>query len=178
MWPGVLVAVAVAVPLASFVLMRLGSVRITERHHSRHDTYVIPVAFTRSLVHMMAFMGAMGLFLGWLCSSSVFVADPPEVLAFFDAFIVTTFTLWLVLTRYKVSTFEGHMIVTPFVGHDVTVRYDEIDRMEWVGFRKASGYRDLEVWTNGAHTVRLSALVDLEQILMSIDRFDALPSAS
>ena len=42
-----LVAVAVAVPLASFALMRLGSVRITERHHSRHDTYVVPVAFTR-----------------------------------------------------------------------------------------------------------------------------------
>ena len=169
MWPGVLVAVAVAVPLASFVLMRLGSVRITERHHSRHDTYVIPVAFTRSLVHMMAFMGAMGLFLGWLCSSSVFVADPPEVLAFFDAFIVTTFTLWLVLTRYKVSTFEGHMIVTPFVGHE---------RMEWAGFRKGSGYRDLDVWVGGSYAVRLSALVDLEQILMSIDRFDVLPSSS
>lgn len=178
MWPGVLVAVAVAVPLASFVLMRLGSVRITERHHSRHDTYVIPVAFTRSLVHMMAFMGAMGLFLGWLCSSSVFVADPPEVLAFFDAFIVTTFTLWLVLTRYKVSTFEGHMIVTPFVGHDVVVRYDQIERMEWAGFRKGSGYRDLDVWVGGSYAVRLSALVDLEQILMSIDRFDVLPSSS
>lgn len=177
MWPGVLVAVAVAVPLASFVLMRLGSVRITERHHSRHDTYVIPVAFTRSLVHMMAFMGVMGLFLGLLCSS-VFVANPPEVLAFFDAFIVTTFILWLVLTRYKVSTFEGHMIVTPFVGHDVVVRYDQIERMEWAGFRKGSGYRDLDVWVGGSHAVRLSALVDLEQILMSIDRFDALPSAS
>ncbi len=177
MWPSLLVAVAVAVPLASFVLMRLGSVRITERHHSRHDTYVIPVAFTRSLVHMMAFMGAMGLFLGLLCSS-VFVANPPEVLAFFDAFIVTTFILWLVLTRYKVSTFEGHMIVTPFVGHDVVVRYDQIERMEWAGFRKGSGYRDLDVWVGGSHAVRLSALVDLEQILMSIDRFDALPSAS
>lgn len=177
MWPGVLVAVAVAVPLASFVLMRLGSVRITERHHSRHDTYVIPVAFTRSLVHMMAFMGAMGLFLGLLCSS-VFVANPPEVLAFFDAFIVTTFILWLVLTRYKVSTFEGHMIVTPFVGHDVVVRYDQIERMEWAGFRKGSSYRDLDVWVGGSHAVRLSALVDLEQILMSIDRFDVLPSSS
>ena len=177
MWPSLLVAVAVAVPLASFVLMRLGSVRITERHHSRHDTYVIPVAFTRSLVHMMAFMGAMGLFLGLLCTS-VFVDNPPEVLAFFDAFIVTTFILWLVLTRYKVSTFEGHMIVTPFVGHDVVVRYDQIERMEWAGFRKGSGYRDLDVWVGGSHAVRLSALVDLEQILMSIDRFDALPSAS
>lgn len=177
MWPSLLVAVAVAVPLASFVLMRLGSVRITERHHSRHDTYVIPVAFTRSLVHMMAFMGAMGLFLGLLCTS-VFVANPPEVLAFFDAFIVTTFILWLVLTRYKVSTFEGHMIVTPFVGHDVVVRYDQIERMEWAGFRKGSGYRDLDVWVGGSHAARLSALVDLEQILMSIDRFDALPSAS
>lgn len=177
MWPSLLVAVAVAVPLASFVLMRLGSVRITERHNSRHDTYVIPVAFTRSLVHMMAFMGAMGLFLGLLCSS-VFVANPSEVLAFFDAFIVTTFILWLVLTRYKVSTFEGHMIVTPFVGHDVVVRYDQIERMEWAGFRKGSSYRDLDVWVGGSHAVRLSALVDLEQILMSIDRFDALPSAS
>ena len=177
MWLGILSVVAVAVPLASFALMRLGSVRITERHHSRHDTYVIPVAFTRSLVLMMAFMGAMGLFLGWLCSS-VFAADPPEVLAFFDAFIVTTFLLWLVFTRYRVSTFEDRMVVTPFVGYDVEVRYDQIDRMEWAGFRKASGYRDLDVWVGGMRAVRLSALVDLEQILMSIDRFDALPSAS
>ena len=178
MWIALLVTVAVAVPLASIALMRLGSVRITERHHSRHDTYVIPVAFTRSLVLMMAFMGVMGLFLGWLCTSSVFVADPPEVLAFFDAFIVTAFLIWLVLSRYKVSTFEGHMVVTPFAGHDVEVRYDEIERMEWVGFRKASGYCDLDVWAGGIRVVRLSALVDLEQILMSIDRFDALPSAS
>ena len=35
------------------------------------------------------------------------------------------------------------MVVTPFVGHDVVVRYDQIERMEWAGFRKASGYRDL-----------------------------------
>ena len=133
--------------------------------------------FGAGLVLMMAFMGAMGLFLGWLCSS-VFAADPPEVLAFFDAFIVTAFILWLVLTRYKVSTFEGHMIVTPFVGHDVVVRYDQIERMEWAGFRKGSGYRDLDVWVGGSHAVRLSALVDLEQILMSIDRFDVLPSSS
>ena len=70
------------------------------------------------------------------------------------------------------------MIVTPFVGHDVVVRYDQIERMEWAGFRKGSGYRDLDVWVGGSHAVRLSALVDLEQILMSIDRFDALPSAS
>ena len=171
-------AVCVIVPLAALILERVGSARISERHHSHHDTYVIPATYTRALVLMIVFMGFMGVVLGGLSLQGVLSASAPTVLGFFGGFVLTSFALWWVTCRYKVSTFEGHMIVTPFVGHDVVVRYDQIERMEWAGFRKGSGYRDLDVWVGGSHAVRLSALVDLEQILMSIDRFDALPSAS
>ena len=77
--------------------------------------------------------------------------------------------------RYKVSVFSDHLVVTPFFGSHVLVLYDEIDLLEWAGTRKGSGYRDLVIWAGGHGTVRISGMVDVEQILMAIDRFDALP---
>ena len=172
-----LVAVAVLMPLLAVLVEHVGNVRISERHHSHHDTYVVPVPFTRALVLMIVFMGVMGLFLAALCLDDVFAESSLVVLGFFDAFIATSFLLWWVLCRYKVSIFDDRMVVTPFVGREAEVRYADIDRMVWTGFRKGSGYRDLIVWARGRRAARLSGFVDLEQILMSIDRFDALPRA-
>lgn len=168
------VIVAVMIPLMALVFERAGNVRISERHHSRHDTYVVPVTFTRALTHAMLLMGFMGLVLGALCMTDVFSADPYAVMAFFDAFVVTTYVLWWHICRYKVSIFGDCMVVTPLVGPDIWVQYDQIERMEWTGFRKSSGYRDLDVIVDGRRMVRLHGIVDLEQILMRIDRFDAL----
>ena len=83
--------------------------------------------------------------------------------------------MWAVLRRYKVSVFDERLMITPFLGPDATVRYDRIDVMQWTGLRKGSGYRDLVIWAGGRRVGRLSGMVDIEQILMAIDRFDALP---
>ena len=172
-----LVAVALAVPVVALVFEHVGNVRITERHHSHHDTYVVSAEFTRSIVLAMAFMAALGLLIAWLCEQDVFGADEGAVLAFFDAFLVTSLLLWAAICRYRVSTFGDCMAVTPLVGPQVWVGYDQIERLEWTGMRMESGFRSLAVWVGGRHVVTLLGIVDVEQIIMSIDRFDLLPQA-
>ena len=165
------------VPLVALVLEHAGNVRITERHHSHHATYVVSAPFRRSLVLAMTFVAVLGLALAWLCEADVFVADAELPLVFTDAFLVTCFALWCFLCRYRVSTFGDCMVVTPLVGPRVWVRYDDIDRLEWRGMRMESGFRSLAVWVGGRRVVTLHGIVDVEQIIMSIDRFDLLPQA-
>ena len=171
----VLAAVEVVLPVLALLLEHMGNVRLSERHHRHHDTYVVPVSFARGLVLAMAFMSVLGFVLGWLCAMLEFLPSPLPVFAFFDAFIVTCFAGWAILNRYKVSVFDERLMITPFLGPDATVRYDRIDVMQWTGLRKGSGYRDLVIWAGGRRVGRLSGMVDIEQILMAIDRFDALP---
>ena len=170
-----LVVVAAVVPLVALVVEHVGNVRITERHHSHHDTYVVSAEFTRSLVLAMAFMAALGLLVAWLCERDVFVASATTVLGFFDAFLVTCFVMWSLICRYRVSVFGDSLAVTPLVGPKVWVRYDQIERLEWTGLRAGSGFRSLVVWVGGRRAVTLLGIVDVEQIIMSIDRFDLLP---
>ena len=144
-----LVAVAAIIPVVALAFEHVGNVRISERHHSHHDTYVVPVEFTRSLVLAMTFMAVLGLLVAWLCERDVFLADAVVVLGFFDAFLVTCFVMW-------------------------SLRYDQIERLEWTGMRVGSGFRNLEVWVDGRRAVTLLGIVDIEQIVMSIDRFDLL----
>lgn len=169
--------VAVAVPLAALLMERAGSVRITERHHSHHDTYVVSAPFSRALVTAMSFMSVLGLTLAALCSLGVFVGDGSFSLAFADSFLVACFVMWCMLCRYRVSTFHDCMEVTPLVGESVWVRYDQIERLEWVGLRMESGFRSLNVWVDGRRAVTLLGIVDVERIVMRMDRFDLLPPA-
>lgn len=170
-----LVVIAVLVPALALFLEHAGNVRIAERHHRHHDTYVVPTGFTRAVVLAMTFLSVAGLVLSWVCLTDVSSTDPVIVLAFTDSFVVTGFVLWSVLCRYKVSVFGDRMVITPFLGKDVEVLYAQIERMEWVGVRRGSGMRSLEVYVGGARAARLSSIVDVSQILMSIDRFDVLP---
>ena len=78
-----LVAVAAIIPVVALAFEHVGNVRISERHHSHHDTYVVPVEFTRSLVLAMTFMAVLGLLVAWLCERDVFLADAVVVLGFF-----------------------------------------------------------------------------------------------
>ena len=171
-------AIAAFTPLLALFIEHVGNVRISERHHSHHDTYAVPAPFTRAIVLSMVFMGALGLIMGWLCKANVFVASHIPVLGFFDAYILTSFVLWRLMCRYRVSTFSDSMVVTPFVGLRVWVSYAEIDRLEWTGLRMESGFRSLDVYVGGKRVVRLRGIVDIEQIIMTIDRFDLLPQTA
>lgn len=178
MLEAILIAIALIVPSAAMVIEGVGDVRISERHHSHHDTYVVPVALTRSLVLAMAFMGVLGALLGWLCLEGVLAVRALVVLAFFDAFLITCFAAWLCLRRYRVSVFEDSMVVTPIAGRSVWVRFDEIERLEWVGMRMETGFRSLAVWAGGRRATTLLGIVDVEQIIMGMDRFDLLPQTN
>ena len=170
-----LVVIAVLVPTLALLLEHAGSVRFAERHHRYHDTYVVPTGFTRAVVLAMTFLSVAGLVLSWVCLTDVSDTDPITILAFTDAFVVTCFVMWWVLCRYKVSVFGDRMVVTPFLGADAEVVYSQIDRMVWVGVRRGAGMRSLDVYVDGARVCRLSSMVDVSQVLMSIDRFDVLP---
>ena len=70
-----LVAVAALVPVVALVFEHVGNVRISERHHSHHDTYVVSVEFTRSLVLAMTFMAVLGLLVAWLSGTGYAATD-------------------------------------------------------------------------------------------------------
>ena len=170
-----LVAISIVIPAVALVLEHVGNVRISERHHSHHDTYVVPVSFTRLIVLAMTFMATLGLLLAWLCDIGVLHAEVVLVLAFFDAFLATSFVIWRFFCRYRISTFDDCMVVTPFFGQKVWIAYAEIERLEWSGLRMGTGFRSLDVWVGGSRVARLYGIVDIEQIIMVMDRFDLLP---
>lgn len=173
-----LLVLAVVVPLVVLVLEHVGDVRISERHHSHHDTYSVPVSFARAIVRAMLFMAALGLVLAWMCLQGALDSSVELVLGFTDAFLVACLLFWVMLCRYRISTFDGCMVVTPFVGRRVWIRYAEIDHLEWAGHRNESGFRNLVVYVTGRRPVTLYGIVDIEQLIMSIDRFDLLPQSS
>ncbi len=159
------------------------SFRISERHHAHHDTYLVPPLFTRGVALCMVLFALLGDMIGVMCLMRVFSADPTVCLAFFDAAVITMWVLWATLCRYKVSIFEANeehgrrVVITPLIGLPKVVRVDDITHMSWFGMRKNSGYRDLLFWENDKRLAHIWAIVDLEQILLHIDRFDAFPQS-
>lgn len=170
--------VVVAAPVTAAILEHSGNVGISERRHSHHDTYVTPASLTRSLIIDMAFVSAIAVILGWLCYVNVFTPNPDIVMAFFASFSVVMFMAWYILSRYKVSLFDDEMVMVPFFGHEITINYQDIKRMEWIGGRRGSGFRDLLIWTSDTSKVRLSGMIGLDQVLLKIDRFDVLAHSS
>ncbi len=148
--------------------------RLTERHHAHHDTYVVPPDFMRSLVVAMLVMGCTGVLLGIFCVLGLFDSTPELVLAFVDGFVATMFVSWVALCRYKISLFEDRAVLTPFIGRDAFFFYSDVVAMDWSGIRRKSGYRDLNVHLNDGRDVRIYGVTDIEQVLLHIDRFDVL----
>ncbi len=176
--PAVLVAFSIVVPIAAYLIVWLGDENIAERHHSHHDTYIIAGSLTFSLLAAMIFMGALGMLLGWLCMVEVFSVDASVVLGFFDAFLLVSFVYWLLLRRYKVVTYADHMQVTPFFGRTKTISYEDITAMVWTPSLLIPNNRN--VWVHAGPRCRalLWSGLDLDQILIRIDRFDALENLS
>lgn len=170
----VLYVVAAGIPIMAGVLLWLESESISERHHSHHDTYVIASSLTWTLTFAMMFMGALGVLLGWLCMLGVFAADASVVLGFFDAFLFVSFAYWLVVRRYKVVTYDDRMEVTPFFGRTSSVNYADITAMEWTPSLLFPGGRNVRVFVGHRRRALLWSGLDLDQILIRINRFDTL----
>ena len=163
-----------ALPVVACLIEWAGSAGISERHHSHHDTYVISSALSRSFAFAMLLMGAIGLMLGWLCDMGGFDSSADVVVPFFSSFVIVLFVLWAFMRRYRVSLYDDFMDVRPYLGSVRTIRYDKIERMEWRGVRCGTGFRSLEIISAGERPVRLPGVLDLEHILVHIDRDDAL----
>lgn len=168
-----LVIVIGLVPLLSVLIEWIGDSGISERHHSHHDTYLVPRSISSTLMLMMTFVGVLGLVAGWLCSVGVFTADAISVYTFFASFLVVAFIMWLGIRRYRVTTFADSLNVTPFFGSTKKIRYDEIQRMRWLRSYLSSGYRSLLIYGQSTHAF-LWGTLDLEQILSRINRFDVM----
>lgn len=165
----------------ALILLFLGGVlqlvldtSMAERHHSHHDTYAPSQTLIRTLLIAMVFMSILGLALTWLCTLNVFSADALVLLAFFASFVVATFVMWAFLRRYVVATYEDCMVVTPFLGPRRTVMYDDIERMEWGPRSVVGGRQSVRVRTGSGRRVTIWGLVDVQQILLRINRFDVL----
>lgn len=175
MEPSIILAIiAVAIPATSTILIWSGDVGISERHHRHHDTYVIASTLTWSLVFAMIIMGSLGVLMGWLCMVGVFHVDAATVLGFFDAFLIVSFVYWVLLRRYKVVTYEDRLDVTPFVGRKTTIPYEDISLMEWTPSLLLRNSRSVGVFVGHRRRALLWGGLDLDQILIRIDRFDAL----
>lgn len=151
-----------------------GPLRLAERHHAHHDTYVVPPDFTRSLVVAMLVMGCTGVLLGVFCIVGLFDTTQELVLFFTDGFVMTMFVLWVILCRYKIALFEDRAVLTPFCGQDNFFFYSDIVAMDWAGIRRNSGYRDLFISLEDGRRLRVWGIIDIEQILLHTDRFDVL----
>lgn len=162
------------VPLLALVADRVSGPRIAERHHGHHDTYSVSIAFMRSLVFAMLFMGGVGLILSWLCRVGVFDARPSIVLGFFSSFLVVCFCMWFGMRRYRVVTYDTYLTVTPFIGRRVRVNYDEITGLTWLSNWNGPTARNIRVEVGGRPVATLWGALDTDEILMRIDRYDVL----
>ncbi len=173
----VLVAICAIVPLLAIVVEWLTGSGISERHHSHHDTYLMPRSMTGVLVISMAFMGVLGILLGWLCRVGVFVADDTAMISFFASFVVVMCVMWLAMRRYRVSTYDDHMDVVPYFGRVRTIRYADIDQLLWSRPNFMMRGRSISVIVDGDVKAVLNSTFDLDQILIRINRNDVLENA-
>jgi hypothetical protein len=126
------------------------------------------------MVFALVFMGALGTLLGWLCIIGVFQTRAETVLVFFDSFLVVSFVYWLLLRRYKVVTYEDRLEVTPFMGRRQTIAYADISALEWAPSLMIANGRNVRVFVGHRRRALLWGALDLEQILIRINRFDVL----
>lgn len=169
-----LLALALAMPGVALVVALGHEVGPSERHHTHHATYTASARFTRVLVIEMTLMGVLGFMLGWLCTLDVLSAPPVALLAFFDSFIAVLFVAWVCARHYRIVTYDDRMDVTPFVGSRQVVEYDDILRMEWVRPLLLTRFTGVRVYAAEAKPVTLWGIVDVEQVLVTVNRFDVL----
>ncbi|MGN0071785.1 MAG: hypothetical protein ACI361_08125 [Atopobiaceae bacterium] len=169
----VLYIVVAGIPFAATVMDWLSSA-ISERHHSHHDTYEAPSSLFHALVVVMVCMGLLGVVAGIFIEASESSWSFPSVMMFFTAFEIVLFAIWFAMKRYRVVTYEDHMVVTPFIGRPASISYADITALKWsrlhFGFSDAS----IHVYVDGKRTATLWDGIDIDQVLTTIDRFDLL----
>ena len=171
-----LFVIVVAIPLVAVVLCLLAGSSMAERLHSHHNTYSISLVVSRALTLVMVFMGVLGGLTSWLCRLGVFSQSHLLPLSFCIAFELTILIMVMAVLRYQVMSYEDRITVRgPFVSTR-TIRYADIDRMEWRWSYLGPHLRDLWIHASDGTKTRIWCLVDVERLLLQIDRFDVLHS--
>lgn len=165
--------VVAGIPFAATVTDWLSSA-ISERHHSHHDTYEPPAALFHALVVVMVSMGLLGVVSGIFIEASQSSWSFLPVMMFFAAFEVVLFAIWFVMKRYRIVTYEDHMVVTPFIGRPRSIAYADITALKWSRLHSGFSYASINVYVNGERAATLWDGVDIDQVLTTIDRFDLL----
>lgn len=168
------IIISIALPLIAAVIEHSSEAEMSERHHRHHDTYVFPSAALRSIVASMIFASAVGFILSWLCYLGVFNVSLLIVPAFISSYLTVSFCLWVALRRYRVVTYADHMFIAPLVGPTVKVLYQDISSLKWMSVLRGPYNASLEVWVAGRRAAIIWSNVDIDQILMRIDRYDVL----
>lgn len=169
-----LAATCAVFPIIAMLLEWVFDVRLSERHHSKHDTYVISSALTGALALAMLFMGLLGLILSWLCHVGVFRANNTSMIGFFASFVLVMFVMWMALRNYRVATYDDHLEVTPFIGRMRSIRYQDIEQLRWTSSWLPTSNRSLSIIVNGESVAVLIGTFDIDQILLRINRNDVL----
>ena len=168
-----LMSMLIVLPAVATVVTLLSGLEMPERHHLHHDTYAISPVISRSYVLNMLFMGMLGTLVGWLCHLGVFTADPLIPAAFFTAFLVSLQLILALVLAYRVTVYDDYMNVRLAFRPTRTIHYDEIESMEWVPSLLDPRLRDLRIIPRTGRKLRIWCLLDIEQMLLRIDRFDA-----
>ena len=169
---GLVIALA---PVLSVVVELVTRVDIEERHHVHHDTYVVSMTLTRTLMLVVGFAGILGTLVSWLCRVGIY--GPVDVLvplSFFATIELGILVFQIGLGRYQVTTYLDRITVRPLFGCTRTMRYRDIDHMDWRTHLTDDHVRDLQLWSKDGGKVTIWGILDIDQMLLRIDRFDVL----
>ena len=169
-----LTILVVGIPLVASLFELVTGTEISERHHVHHDTYSVSRVVPRTMLLVMVFMGVLGGLTNWLCQIGVYSADPSIPMGFFVAFQLTMLVMLVGISRCQAMTYNDRMIVRPMYGRMRTLAYRDITRIERRTTLVAPHFQDLRIHVASGDKVRVSGLLDTEQMLLRIDRFDAL----
>lgn len=169
-----LMIAVIGIPVLSGIGVLLSPPDMAERHHTHHDTYAISPVMSRTLVLVMVFMGVLGGLTGWLCHIGVFNSDPVVPLTFFVAFQATILFAFAAVCRCEVMAYDDRMFVKPWFGRRRVVVYEDIVQMQRRRSLLNPNFDDLRIFMRDKSMVRVSGLLDVEQILLRIDRFEVL----
>ena len=77
------------------------------------------------------------------------------------------FCIWYGMKRYRVVTYEDHLVVTPFVGRPVTIAYADITALRWSRLHSGFTGASINVFVGDKRIATLWDGIDIDQGIAS-----------
>ncbi len=182
-----IIGALVVVPLCALLFVWHRRSSLPERHHAHHDTYTASTLFIYSLSALTVCITCVGVCLTCALQFEAMPSPWDDVIAaasFFAAFSYTLSCALIIISRYSIQTYENEMHLTTLMGATYVIPYADIVSMYWTSrssFLEAPALRLCytpvpDQSAHHAHPVHIKiwALLDIDQILLRINRFDVL----